>query len=186
MIENLVIMQSYGLYSGEIGSLIQKLTEAGFFTYLLPFLLIFSLVFGILSITKLFEQNKAVNGIIALVIGLMALQFELVPRFFAELFPRLGVGLGVILVVIILLGLFLPKANWVVYTLFGVAAVVLIVVLYKTASGVGWEGGYWWTNNWELVAGGVFVLIVIGTIIGASNPSKENVISPLMEKLFKS
>ena len=81
--------------------------QAGFFTYLLPFLLIFALVFGILTQIKLFKDSKSINGIIALVVGLLALQFPMVPQFFSEIFPRLGIGLSIILVIMILLGLFL-------------------------------------------------------------------------------
>jgi len=186
MIENLVMLASYGFYGGAFGDFLFKMEQYGFFSYVLPFLLIFALIFGILSMTNIFKDNKAVNGIIALVIGLMALQVDLVPRFFAELFPNLAVGLAIVLVGIILLGLFMPKANWVSYSLFGAAAVVLIVVLVKTAGGVGWNGGYWWSDNWQLVAGAVFIIAIIGVIIGASNPPTEDVETPFIKRLFES
>ncbi len=184
MIENLVTLASYGYYGG-VGEYLSQLEQYGFFSYVLPFLLIFALVFGILSVTKIFQENKAVNGIIALVIGLMSLQFDMVPRFFAELFPRFGIGLAVILIVLILLGLFMPKQNWMAYVLFGVATLVLIIVLVKTAGSIGWYGGYWWSDNWQLVAGAIFILVVIGIIVGASNPSTEKVETPLFKKLFE-
>lgn len=184
MIENLVMLASYGYYGGEFGDFLFKLEQYGFFSYVLPFLLIFALVYGILTMTNIFKDNKAVNGIIALVVGLMSLQFDLVPRFFAELFPRLGVGLAVILVALILLGLFMPKANWISYSLFGAAAIVLIVVLIKTAGGVGWYSGYWWSDNWQLVAGAVFIIAVIGVIVGASNPPAKDVETPLVKRMF--
>ena len=60
-------------------------------------MLIFALVFGILIKTQIFKDNKAVNGIIALAVAFMALQFDFVPTFFAQIFPRLGIGLAIIL-----------------------------------------------------------------------------------------
>ena len=94
---------TYGYYGGAIGDVLNQWEQAGFFSYVLPFLLIFALVFGILSSIQVFKENRAIDAIIALVVGLMALQFEMVPIFFAQVFPRLGVALSVILVILILL-----------------------------------------------------------------------------------
>ena len=101
-----IFLQFFG-GSGGVGfrDFLVKLEQLGFFDYLLPFLIIFALVFGILTKIKIFEDNKAINAIIALSVGLMALQFGFVSAFFSELFPRLGVGLAVILVIIIFIGL---------------------------------------------------------------------------------
>ncbi|MFQ5531223.1 MAG: hypothetical protein ACE5ES_01265, partial [Candidatus Nanoarchaeia archaeon] len=108
MIEKLVFLQFFG--GGTIGDLLSVWQQQGFFSYLLPFLLIFALVFGILEQAKLFKENKAINGIIALVVGLMALQLDFVPIFFSEIFPRLGVGLSFILVLLILAGMFVDTS----------------------------------------------------------------------------
>ena len=186
MIEKLVMLASYGYTSGNIGTFLSSLEQFGVFSYMLPFLLIFALVFGILSMTNLFKENKMVNGIIALVIGLMALQFEFVPIFFAELFPRLGIGLAVILVVLIVLGVFAPKEKSMNWIFFGIAAVVLAVILFKTAGSVGWADAYWWSDNWPGIIGVVFILALIGVIVGASNPpSKEVNPSAMFSRLFK-
>lgn len=181
MIENLVMLETYGT---GIRDFLVKLESLGFFAYVLPFLLIFALVYGILSITKLFQENKAINGIIAFVIGLLSLQFDLVPKFFSEIFPRLGVGLAVILVVIILLGIFYPKQNWVSYTMFGIAGLVLLIVLYKTAGALNWYSGTWWVDNWVTIAAVVFILVALGIIVGASQPSKGDVETPFIRSLF--
>ena len=185
MLEKLVMLQSYGyVQSGEIGSFLNSLAEFGFFSYILPFLLIFALVFGILTVSKIFKESPGINAIISVVIGLMALQFDLVPLFFAELFPRLGVGLGVILVVLILTGIFSPKQSWVTYTLYGIAVIILIIILVKTAGVLGWQSGQWWADNWQAVAGAIFILIVIGTAVGSSNPNKKEVYSPVLDRIF--
>ena len=163
----------YGAYGGgEIGTLFSYWEQYGFFSYLLPFLLIFALIFGILNKTKIFDDNKSVSGIIAFVVGLMALQFDIVPRFFSEIFPRLGVGLAIILVLLIVVGLFIdPDAKGMTYTIMGIGAIIVVVILVQTAGAVGWSSAWWWSENWPLVAGGVFFLVVIGVIIGSGRDS---------------
>ncbi|MBU4015742.1 hypothetical protein KJ878_06145 [Patescibacteria group bacterium] len=110
---------------GGIGDFLNEMNNAGFFSYVLPFLLIFALVFGILNQIRLFKENKSINGIIALVVGLMALQFDFVPIFFSEIFPRMGVGLVVLLLLLIFAGMFAdPDSNATMYTLLGVGVVI--------------------------------------------------------------
>jgi len=172
MIES-VMLAWYGAFEGgTIGNMLSQWEQAGFFAYLLPFLLIFALVFGLLTSIKLFEDKKAINSIIALVVGLMSLQFGFVSQFFSEIFPRLGIGLAVLLVIMILLGIFMPKESWMNYTMFGVGAIIVIVIIAKTAGAVGWTTGYWWQENWPTLVGVAFILAVIGIIVGSSKPRK--------------
>ncbi len=185
MIKSLVLA-SYTYFDGTvIGDMFFQWEQAGFFQYLLPFLLIFALVFGILTQIKLFKDNKSINGIIAFVVGLLALQFEMVPQFFAEIFPRLGIALSIILVIIIVLGLFLNSekdSDPMKWVLLGVGVVILIIVLIKTAGALGWSSGWWWQENWPMVAGVVFILAVIGIIVGGSNPKSSGKYTPFYMK----
>ena len=173
MLESLLSFQFGGFYGGNIGSLLATWEQAGVFSYVLPFLLMFSIVFGILMKTQIFKDNKGLNAIIALVIGLLALQFELVPIFFSEIFPRVGVALSVILVLLILVGLFFdPNNKFVGYGLLGVGVIIFLVVLTKTAGYLGWYTPYWWYANWQeiLIYGGIFA--IIAAIIASVGPSK--------------
>ena len=186
MLEVLANLQWYGYYGGgRIGEVITQWQEAGIFAILLPFLLIFAVVYGILTKANFFGDNKAIAPIIAVVVGIMAIQFEMVPRFFSEIFPRLGIGLAIILIVIILLGMFSPNDAWVVYTTFGIATIILVVILVKTAGVLGWSTGFWWQENWPTVAGAVFIIAVLGAIVGASRPKTPfaKVASPWLKAL---
>lgn len=161
MLKEILLLQTFS-YSGggQFGGLIESLSQLGFFSYILPFLLIFTLIYGILIKVKFFNKN-VVNGLIALVVGLLALQFEAVPLFFSNVFPRLGVGLGVILVILILLGLFLPNQAWTGYVLFGVSALIALIVLYQSAGAAGSSILYWFERYWTILAAALFVIIVI-------------------------
>lgn len=176
-----------GFEGGHVGDMLSQLEQLGFFSYLLPFLLIFAVVFGILIQTKLFAENKSINPIIAFVVALMSLQFELVPRFFAEIFPKVGVGLSILLVMIILLGLFAPNRSWMTYVFFGIGAIIFIVIIVKSTAIAGfWEGGGWvWDEYGTLIIVGIVLLVFIATIIGASNPSSQpDTSSNFMNALF--
>src|SRR3990167_5223415 len=101
MFNGVIFLATYGFNGGTFGNLLSQWEQLGVFSYVLPFLLIFALVFGILMRTKIFEENKGINGIIALSTALMALQFNFVPIFFSDIFPKLGIGISVILAGII-------------------------------------------------------------------------------------
>jgi len=191
MLEEMVSLASYGYYGeGALGDLFMVAEQNGFFSILLPFLLIFSIVFAILQQTKIFKDNKGINGVIALVVGLMALQFNFVQDFFPEIFPRLGIALAILLICFILLGMVAPHANWMTYVWFGIGAIILGVVLIQTAGAVGWSAGWWWYANWQLVVGAIIFLVVIVVIVtsGPSNSSRTpgGAIDSLLTKLLKS
>lgn len=174
MLDKIFTLQFGGYYGGSFGELLAYMEQVGFFAYVLPFLLIFALVFGILTRTQIFKNNKAINGVIAFVVGLLALQFNFVPVFFSEIFPRLGIGLAVILALLILAGLFFdPNNKWVSYGLLVIGVIVFIVVIIQTAGWVGWYSGFWWYDNWPKV---LLVLVVIGilaAIIASAGPKKQ-------------
>lgn len=174
MFKEMLFLPTVGVSSGGIvENLLVKLGDAGFFSYLIPFLLIFALVFGILIKVKIFQENKMVNGIIALSVALMSLQFDFVPTFFAQIFPRLGVGLAIILVILILAGLFIDPANKAInYVLLAIGVVIVGAVIIQSAGAVGWQSGEWWDNNWEVVVGSLFLIIIVAVVVGSSNPPK--------------
>lgn len=169
-----VFLASYNYYGGAIGDAISQAEQSGFFAYVLPFLLIFSLVFGILSSIKIFKDNKAVEAIIALVVGLMSLQFDMVPIFFSQIFPRLGIALSVILVFIILAGFFVdPSKGWIMYTLLGIGTIAAISVLVSTAGATGFPMSSVIYNNLGTIAIIGFVIIVLAIIVGATRPAAQ-------------
>lgn len=152
-----------GFYSGGIGDLLNKWEQMGVFSYVLPFLMIFALVSGILAKSNIFDKNKVVNTILALAVSLMALQFEFVPRFFSEVFPRFGIGLAVILILLIFIGLFTDNnSGWQKIVLMVVGVIIVIVVLVSTSGALGWASGSFINEQWGELA---FWIIIIALVV---------------------
>jgi len=174
MLNGVMLAFTSAFPSGALGDLLNKWQEAGFFSYLLPFLLLFALIFGILTRIKIFKDNKVVNGIIALSVALIALQFSFVPDFFSQIFPRVGVGLAIILAIMIVVGLFAdPDSALINYVLLGVGVITVGVVIIQSAGAVGWESGQWWQQNWAIVVGAVVMFILVAVIIGSSGSKNQ-------------
>ena len=174
MIEGLITMASYGIVGGgSIGNFLYQLESAGVFSYVLPFLLIFAIIYAILSKAKFLGDNLAVNFIISIAVALMALQFHFVSYFFAEIFPRLGVVLSIILVFMIILGLFVDwnssGAKWGFGILGGIAGLIILVQSFSDA--FGWSGDLfgggsfgWWLEQYSSTI--IIAILVLGAVIG--------------------
>lgn len=155
-----------------ITEILNQWAAMGVFSYVFPFLLIFAVVFGILQKAKIFgeaEKTKGINAIIALAVGFLSLQFDLVSTFFATIFPRFGVGLAVFLVLIIAIGFFYNPGNdkdkskvvWIGFVV-GIGVVIWAITNWNF-----WmSGNYnisWWLQEyfWPLI----ILAVVIGGII---------------------
>jgi len=156
--------------------------DMGVFSYMIPFLLIFAVVYAILDKTKMFSagsnENKGIIAIIAVSMSLLSLQFDFVSQFFAIIFPRFGIGLSLFLVVLIFLGFFFPELNGVWSgKVAWIGWVVSIGVLIWALST--WGGSYfgvegWFTDNiWALVVFGIIVAVIF-IITGSSRNSIVN------------
>lgn len=171
----MVFLASYTAFGGgTIGNMLAQWEAAGVFAYVLPFLLIFAIIYAILGFVKVFQNNKAVNAIISLAVALMALQFNLVNVFFADIFPRLGVALSIILVLLILGGVFLDwDNNGMKWVLFLIVAITIIVVVWGPLKDIGFGLGGHVFFGWDW--GNILVVvIIIGAIIAvlAGNNAK--------------
>jgi hypothetical protein len=173
MIKGMITLASYGAFSGGgFGEVLSQFEQLGVFSYVLPFLLIFAIVFGIMEKSKIFD-NKGLNSVIAISIGLLALQFEFVPEFFSIILPRVGIGLSVLLGILILLGLALPSEKWVNYALVGIAAVITIAVLVSTGDYFGYGAlDFVREHSIFVLFIGVIVLIVVAFSKGSGGGSQ--------------
>ena len=172
-----------------ITDILNSWDQVGVFSYVLPFLLIFALVFALLQKTRLFatstgtkgsetyKHNSTIEVIIAAAIGLLALQFDFVSIFFANIFPKFGIGLSIFLVLIIFLGFFynpektdkskgLGWIGWVV----GIGVVVWALSNWGTWFSGAYSFGIWIGDYfWALVVLAVVVGVILAIKKGATD-----------------
>jgi peptidoglycan/LPS O-acetylase OafA/YrhL len=142
--------------------------EMGVFSYVIPFLLIFAVVFAILDKTKILSgkesENRGILAIISIAIGLLALQFDFVSEFFAVIFPRFGVGLALFLVLIIILGFFWPQddnphGSWIGYVI-GIGVAIWALSSWDEWSAYSGFGGWFVQNVWSIIVLGVVIAVI--------------------------
>jgi len=158
--------------------------DMGVFSYVIPFLLIFAVVFAILDKTKILHrddrENRGILAIIAVAVGLLALQLDIVSEFFAVIFPRFGIGLSIFLTAIIFIGFFLPEFNektgmaqkWIGYVV-GIGVIIWALSAWdEWTSDVGFGG--WFTDNfWALLVLGIIITVNIVTTRNKTSSKSE-------------
>jgi hypothetical protein len=155
-------------YGTTIGDVLREWEYFGIFRYLLPFLIIFAIIYGILDKTKLLGKNKGVNATIALSAGLLSLMNNYVPDFFERLFPYAGMGIAILLIALILMGLVSGDDNkWHYKVWFGIGIIIFIAVVLTSLSDMTWlgGGGYMWRDAWPSIVAGIIVLALVSFII---------------------
>jgi len=137
---------------------------------ILPFLLVFVLVFAILQKSKLLGEGKAqVDALIALTIGLILIGFPQPRDYIVAMVPWLAVALVVLLVVFLIYGFMasdnkdgLKMPDWVKkYGIF--AAIIFAIILVIVITG-GWDTVHGWYND-SSVTGNILVIVAIGVAL---------------------
>lgn len=147
-----------------------------FTKFVLPFLLIFFIVFAILEKTKVFgEDNKQTNALIAFVIGLIFVGVAFPKEVVENLILFLTVALVVLFVVLVLWGFVSGKElkiestglRWTI----GIAIVVSVVIAVLWATGIqggafdllfgqSWSGTFWTNLLFVVLVGAALALIL--------------------------
>ncbi len=147
--------------------------NAGIFAYLIPFLIVFAVVYGILNKTGLLGDNRGVQATISLGVGLMSLVNDYVPRFFSSLFPYAGMAIAVLLVALVLMGLISDqKFAWRIWFIIGIVG--FIAVILASFNDMNWWLGGTLGDSWPAVLAAVILLVLMYFIIwGGEGKEKE-------------
>jgi hypothetical protein len=145
---------------------------------LLPFVLVFVLVFAILQKSKILGEGKTqIDALVSLVIGLILVATPPARDFIVRLMPWLAVGIAVILVFLVLFA-FVANDSWKnakwLKVIVGILAAIFLVVVVIWASGEGSAIGSFFSDN---LGGGVIsniilVVIIIGAVLVVALTSK--------------
>ena len=154
--------------------------ENVFFTeMLLPFLLVFVVVFAILQKSKILGEGKAqIDSMVAMVVGLLLIGVRQPREIIVGLMPWMAVGVAVILVFLILYGFVAGDLSnvkpWVKIT-FGILAGVFTIGVVVYVTGLYALVGDWFSedtsNIWSNV---IMIVLVVGAMIVAVVTGKKN------------
>lgn len=155
-----------GLYvwGNSIDSVLQEWQIIGVFEYVLPFLLVFAVIFGILTTIHVFGENKGINLVIALAMALLAITSSDFRGFFTVITAYAAIGLAILLVFLILTGLFHSGDSWWKNVFTGMAIFIAVVVILSALSSyeVAFLGSWWWREYMSTIIVGA---IIIGLIL---------------------
>ncbi|UCD21139.1 MAG: hypothetical protein JSW08_01170 [archaeon] len=170
---------------GAFEQLIIQWSQMGIFTVLLPFILVFAVVFAILEKVQLL-QNKAVHVIIALAIGLFTISNPYAVSFFAPIFSSLGLGVAILVCLIIVLGLAIKPDGKTWKTLFTIVGILIFIIVIAKSELLSFIGPtiYCGPQCQALI---IFVVVIALAIIAAlvwgkkEKSKKEKAIEAAME-----
>ncbi len=143
----------------------------------LPFLLVFVVVFAILQKSKILGEDKSqIDSMVALAIALILIGVETPRNIVVDLMPWLAVGVAVILVFLILYGFVAGDLSgnntpdWMKNT-FGILAAVFTVGVILYVTGLSSIIGTWFEGSGEsgwLMNGILIVLVIVAMWVAVS------------------
>ncbi len=147
---------------------------------ILPFLLVFVLIFAILQKSKILGDGKAqIDALVALAVGLILIGFPVPRGIIVNLMPWMAVGVAVILVFLILYGFVAGDLSgdktpkWMKIT-FGILAGLFVIGVVMKVTGL-WSyvlggfsfGGEFWVNV-------AVIALIVGAMIVAVTGAKKD------------
>lgn len=133
------------LESINFGSIVSDLESAGFYEVLLPFMLVFTLIFGILEKINIFgQESHKLNVVIALVAGFLIVRETALVGLINRFLPNVSMFVIIIIGFLIVLGIFGIKSdNWGGGLLFVFVIVAVVGVIWGIKSAAEQEGVQW-------------------------------------------
>jgi len=156
---------------------IRILDSWGLTDVMLPFLLIFVIIFALMAKTRVLgEDKKKYNLVVALVIALLVVIPHVLNAYppgadvvdiMNQSLPQVSLIAVAVIMLLILIGLFGGEAKWMGSSLSGwIAIVAFIIILIIFGGAAGWWANWTWFDNFfgaETVA--VIVMILVFAII---------------------
>lgn len=162
-----------------LGNGLQFLKDLGFYDIILPFLLIFALVFGVLEKTKIFgvdqDTKKPKTNINSMIAFVIALFFVATPRLVESVqisIPQVALLLVVLLSLMMIVGFIMSdkefnfESNKFLKGFLIFALFIGVILIFLNSIG-------WWDKFWDLFGFGFWTstagmtLIFLGVVVGA-------------------
>ncbi len=162
----------------------ETILSSSLFTHaILPFLLVFTLIFAILQRSKILgEGKKQIDAIVALVIALLLIAFPLPRSIIVFLMPFLAVMAVIILVFMLLWGFVASGKDGLVMNkglkiTFGIIIGIALAIAILFAAGV-WDAvyGFFTGSEWSqsILINILFIAIIIGAMVAVLAGNKSD------------
>ncbi|MBI4154088.1 hypothetical protein HY501_02025 [Candidatus Woesearchaeota archaeon] len=164
-----------------LGNIVDFLIDFGFFDVILPFLLVFTVIFGILEKTRVFGEEqvgdkkypkKSLNSMVAFVIAFFSIAAKEVVASLQVSLPQVALVLVIIICFMLLAGSFMGdrvfsfegKRLWV-----GILTTIMFfAILFIFMNSLGWLDpimGFIEANFGAVVIPVIFLLVTVGTVV---------------------
>jgi hypothetical protein len=150
---------------GDLAYYLQYLYDSGFYDYVLPFLLIFTVLFAILEKTRIFGDNKSnINLVFSLIVSaIVVLNPEIgITRVINNYLPGVSLVIIVAITFMLLTAMFTSGNSFRGFSFTIAAIIALIAILWSLSDpvyGAGWEFIYY------TLPPGIFNLLVVLALI---------------------
>jgi hypothetical protein len=164
-------------YAYNLEEFVRILESWGLTDVLLPFLLIYVVIFAVLTKTKILgEGRRRFNAVISLVIALMVVVPHVlriyppeadVIEIMNKAIPNISLVVVAIVMLLVVVGILGGERNWMGGSLSGwvaILAFILVIVIFGSAAGW-WRGWTWFTNFFGADAVAIVVMILVFAVI---------------------
>lgn len=169
-----------------------SLQEFGVYDYILPFLLVFAIIFAILEKTQIFGEGKTnVNAVIAIVVGLLLVVQRDIVEMINLFLPRVSLIIIVILMLLLVLTLLGGKSfqglQGSVLTIAVIVSVIAVVLALSPTFGYdfGWLTPYDRSVLFNIVVALGVILLVYWMVAGKKG-NEPSMVSKFFDDMGKS
>jgi hypothetical protein len=160
---------------------IMQWESIGLFDVMLPFLLIFTIIFAILQKTKIFQARTGIDAIVALAMGFLAILNPFVTDIMKIVLENTVIAILVLVALMLLMGLLIgankPKIWRFIGLIIGFAFFVWILGRVADYYEMRFPGtmifsSNWWANNmpWMIP---IFIIIIFAIVVISSGGEKK-------------
>jgi hypothetical protein len=159
---------------------LQQWQQIGIFDVMLPFMLIFAILFAILQKTNIFGGRKGIDAIVAMAMAFMAIINPFVTDLMKVILQNAVIAILLMVAIMLLFGLILGSKKPKIWHLFGWVTGLIILVWLVGRVADYYELYYpgtvvfstmWWNNNlpWMIP---IFIIIIFAIVVVSSGKDK--------------
>lgn len=147
-------------------SVFGQLQGMGVFEYLLPFLLIFTIIFAILEKLKILGKDKKnLNLMVALILGLLVVVQPEIVYLINSFLPKISLFILVVLMFLVVAGMFGANTEGWTRAPFLIAIIVCILAIIWALSGNSYLGLPYWMRPSEQDKAWIILIVTVVLVI---------------------